>query len=66
MTGMLATLALLAVPFASELVFSPRLTIEQYSNPKLAAILVLLGAAGLARPGTFHPRRLAGTPALAA
>ena len=66
MTGTLAVLALLAVPFASGLVFSPRLTLEQYSNPKLAAILVLLGAAGLARPGMFHPRRLAETPALAA
>jgi O-antigen ligase len=65
-TAKLAALALLAVPFASGLVFSPRLTLEQYSSPKLAAILVLLGVMGMARPGAFRPGRLARWPALAA
>jgi len=58
-------IALLAVPFASALAFSPRLTMEQYELPKHAAILLLAAVLVAARPRLLDPRTWLTHPPLA-
>ena len=57
-------LALLAIPLLSTLVFSPRLTMEQYELPKQTALFIMIAIMVAASPGFFSPRRWLNHPAL--
>lgn len=58
-------LALLAVPPATALFYTPRMTLEQYEIPKQAALFAMIALMLASSPGYFSPRRWLAHPALA-